>query len=305
MDWRRVSFDWNRARAFLVTAEEGSLSAAARALGMTQPTVGRQVSALEEELDVVLFERVGRGLTLTPSGLELLEHVKAMGEAAGRVSLTASGHSQSIDGTICITAGEAISAVLLPPAIATLRREHPGIRVELIASNATSDLRKREADIAIRSFRPTQPDLVARKIKDVPALLYAAPSYLERIAPIAADDDLARAELIGFDNTEMLMNVLNQNGLRLTPDNFPMITGNHLVQWELVKHGLGIGLMQSDIGDAEPMVERVPVDLQIMVPMWLTAHREVNTSRRVRVVFELLYERLSAPAPTRRPGTRT
>ncbi len=296
MDWRRVTFDWNRARAFLVTAEEGSLSAAARALGMAQPTVGRQVSALEEELDVVLFERVGRGLTLTPSGLELLEHVKAMGDAAGRVSLTASGHAQSLDGTICITAGEAISAVLLPPVIAALRREHPGIHVELVASNATSDLRKREADIAIRSFRPTQPDLVAKKIKELPALLYAAPSYLERIAPIAADDDLTRADFIGFDNTDRLMNVLNQHGLRLTPDNFPTITSNHLVQWELVKHGLGIGLMQSDIGDAEPMVERVPIDLQIVVPMWLTAHREVNTSRRVRVVFDLIFDRLSAPA---------
>ncbi|WP_233245081.1 LysR family transcriptional regulator, partial [Caulobacter sp. HMWF009] len=96
MDWRAVRFDWNRARAFLVTAEEGSLSAAARALGMAQPTLGRQVEALQEELGVVLFERAGRGLTLTPSGLELLDHVRAMGEAAGRVSLTAAGQSQSV-----------------------------------------------------------------------------------------------------------------------------------------------------------------------------------------------------------------
>src|SRR6056297_2910935 len=106
MDWRSVGFDWNRARAFLVTAEEGSLSRAARALGMTQPTLGRQVSALEHELGVALFERVGRGLELTPSGLELVEHVRRMGEAATRVSLTASGQSQSIEGTVCITATE-------------------------------------------------------------------------------------------------------------------------------------------------------------------------------------------------------
>src|SRR3954469_2836595 len=97
MDWRSVKFDWNRARAFLVTAEEGSLSAAARALGMAQPTLGRQVSALEEELGVVLFERIGRGLTLTAGGLDLLDHVRTMGEAANRVSLTASGQSQTIE----------------------------------------------------------------------------------------------------------------------------------------------------------------------------------------------------------------
>src|SRR3954469_19189080 len=115
MDWRSVKFDWNRARAFLVTAEEGSLSAAARALGMAQPTLGRQVDALEEELGVVLFERVGRGLTLTPSGLELLEHVREMGEAANRVSLAAAGQSQSIEGSICIAVSEVYAAFLLPP----------------------------------------------------------------------------------------------------------------------------------------------------------------------------------------------
>src|SRR5215510_3517268 len=110
MDWRFVKFDWNRARAFLVTAEEGSLSAAARALGMAQPTLGRQVSALEEELGVVLFERIGRGLKLTEGGLDLLEHVRGMGEAANRVSLSASGQTQTIEGAITITASEVNSA---------------------------------------------------------------------------------------------------------------------------------------------------------------------------------------------------
>lgn len=293
MDWRRLKFDWNRARAFLVTAEQGSLSAAARALGMAQPTLGRQVTALEQELDVVLFERVGRGLQLTPSGLALLDHVRAMGEAASRVSLAASGHAQSIDGHICITAGEAISAVLLPPIIATLRATYPGITLELVASNAPSDLRKREADIALRSFRPDQPDLVAKKVKDVPGYLYAAPSYLARVGPIETASDLSRCEFLGFDRTDALLNALNGMGANLTADNVPVITENHLVQWELVKHGIGIGVMQADIGDAEPRVQRVPHVLNdINVPLWLTAHREVNTSRRVRVVYDLLYGEL-------------
>ena len=134
MDWRSVTFDWNRARAFLVTAEEGSLSSAARALGMAQPTLGRQVTALEQELGVALFERVGRGLALTPSGLELVEHVRAMGDAARRVSLTASGRSQSIEGTICITATEVYAAFVLPPIAEKLRRSAPGITVEIVAS---------------------------------------------------------------------------------------------------------------------------------------------------------------------------
>src|SRR5258707_11605252 len=144
MDWRSLNFDWNRARAFLVTAEEGSLSAAARALGMAQPTLGRQVDALEEELGVVLFERVGRGLTLTPGGVDLLEHVRAMGDAANRMSLAAAGQSQEIEGTISIAASEVYAAMLLPPILLRLRREHPGIQIEIVASTRASDLRRRE-----------------------------------------------------------------------------------------------------------------------------------------------------------------
>ncbi|MEO1204597.1 MAG: LysR family transcriptional regulator, partial [Pseudomonadota bacterium] len=158
MDWRSIAFDWNRARAFLVTAEEGSLSAAARALNMTQPTLGRQVTALEEELGVALFERGGRGLEPTPTGLALLEHVRTMGNAASRLSLAASGQSMAIDGTVRISATEATAAFALPPVLTRLRQAEPGIHVEIVASNDQSDLKRREADIAVRAIRPGQPD---------------------------------------------------------------------------------------------------------------------------------------------------
>ena len=294
MDWRSVKFDWNRARAFLVTAEEGSLSAAARALGMAQPI--RQVGALEEELSVVLFERVGRGLTLTPSGLELLDHVRAMGDAANRVSLSAAGQSQSIEGTVCIAASETYAAILLPPIIAKLRRAEPGIDIEIVTSNKASDLRRREADIAIRNFRPTEPDLVAKKVRDVPARLYAAPAYLERIGNPKVPYDLRHADFISIDNSGMFLKGLNALGLNLAQRNFPIFTENYLVMWELVKHGLGIGVLDGNIGDAEPLVRRALPDLgPLMFPIWLVAHREVNTSRRIRAVFDLLAEELAAP----------
>jgi DNA-binding transcriptional LysR family regulator len=293
MDWRSVKFDWNRARAFLVTAEEGSLSAAARALGMAQPTLGRQVDALEGELGVVLFERAGRGLTLTPAGLELLDHVRAMGNAAGLVSLAASGQAQSIEGSICITASEIYSAFLLPPVVARLRREQPGIEVEIVASNAAIDLKRREADIAIRNFRPTQPDLIAKKVGDDLARFYAAPGYLKRIGNPAMPEDLSRADFIGFDTTSVMLDGLNRMGLSLSTANFPVLTANHLVHWELVKAGVAIGIVPERIGDSEPTVRRVLPDFHPMeVPIWLTTHRELNTSRRVRLVFDMLAEEL-------------
>lgn len=296
MDWRSVKFDWNRARAFLVTAEEGSLSAAARALGMTQPTLGRQVGALERELGVALFQRVGRGLVLTRSGLELVEHVRAMGDAAARVSLTASGQSQAIEGTVRITATEATAAFVLPPLVAQLRRAEPAIRVEIEASNSVRDLRRREADIAIRGARPTDPELIARKLKTETAELYAAQSYLERVGDFATPAALSEAMFVGFEETEPYLDALNRLGLTVSARNVPVACGSHLVHWELVKQGLGIGVMNSRIGDAEPLVRRAAPWLRpFEFDVWLVAHRELTTSRRIRFVFDWLAERLRAP----------
>ena len=159
-----AGFDWNRARAFLATAQEGSFSAAGRVLKISQPTIGRQVAALEAELDVVLFERAGHGLVLTPTGADLVEHIRAMDEAAARVSLVAAGQSLSLDGPVCISASQISAVFTLPPIIQGIRDEHPGIEVEVLVTNQASDLGRREADIAIRSFRPTQPELFARKV---------------------------------------------------------------------------------------------------------------------------------------------
>lgn len=289
MDWKTLSFDWNRARAFLVTAEEGSLSAAARSLGMTQPTLGRQVGALEQELGVTLFERLGRGLSLTASGAGLLDHVRAMGQAASHVSLAASGQSQSIKGTITITASEVISAFLLPTVLARLRALHPEVTVKLVASNNVHDLRRREADIAIRSGRPTDPGLIATRLRDTPARLYATPAYLKSVGRPKTVADLGRAHFIGFGDEDRFLAGLNALGFGLTEKNFPLHATAHMVLWELVKSGLGIGSVIEEVGDVEPLVERVlPKMAPIPVPMWLVAHREVHTSRRVRVVFDLL-----------------
>ncbi len=293
MDWRSIKFDWNKARAFLVTAEEGSLSGAARALGVAQTTLGRQVEGLEGELGVVLFERVGRGLSLTPSGLELLEHVREMGEAAGRLSLAAQGQSQALEGSICISASETYATALLPPIIAKLRRLEPGIQVEIVVANHASDLRRREADIAVRNFRPTEPDLIARKVGDAAAVLYATPDYIARLGHPSRPEDLKVAEFVSVDHAGMMIKAFNLLGLGLTEENFPLLTESHVVMWELVRQGAAIGILDSLIGDADPAVVRVLPELEpLMFPIWLVAHRELATSRRIRRVFDFLADEL-------------
>jgi DNA-binding transcriptional LysR family regulator len=297
MEWKKSGFNWNHARAFLVVAEEGSFSAAARVLGMAQPTLGRQVTALEDELGLALFERVGHNLVLTATGSDLVEQVRAMNVAATQFALIAAGQAESVDGIVRIAASEAVSAYLLPPIIDHLRTLHPGIVVELVVSNTTSDLRRREADIAIRHFRPQGDDLIARLIKEKSvAVLYASPSYLERIGfPSTPEELAARGQVIAFDESLRFKQGLRALGLPFGDDSFPVRTDNHIVQWELAKQGVGMCMMMEEVGDHEPRVVRALPNLLagVTFPTWLTSHRELKTSRRIRVVFDLVAEKLA------------
>ncbi len=294
MDWHATRLDWNRIRAFLATAEAGSLSAAARALGLTQPTLGRQIAALERELGVALFERAGRGLVLTPTAEALLDHVRAMGEAAGRLALAATGHSQLIEGPIRITASEVYAAHVLPPIIANLRAAHPGITVEILATNRAADLLRREADIAIRNFASREPELIVRKVGEDRGRAYATPDYLSRLGALRGWQDLEQAEFVGFGEGAAFIEGMRPFGLHLTERQLTVQADSHLVHWALVKQGAGIGFITEAVGDAEPLVRRaLPEAAPIVFPIWLATHRELHTSRRVRVVFDLLAAALS------------
>ena len=294
MNWNSIAFDWNQVRAFLVTAEEGSLSAAARALKLTQPTLSRQVAALESALGVMLFERVGRSLQLTSAGHDLLDHVRAMGAAAARVSLAASGQSQTIEGHVSITASDTMSAYILPPIMRDLRAVAPGVTIDIIAANDIRDLQRREADIAIRHVRPDQPDLIAKRLPDMPAFLYATKSFLDRQGRPESETDLKDFEFIGFQPVDRFVEELAKYGLPISASNVNLMTENGIVNWELVKQGLGVGAMLKCVAEPFPEIEQVlPHRKPIDVPVWLTVHRELYTSRRIRIVFDLLAEKLS------------
>lgn len=294
MDWRSVRFDWSRVRAFLVTAEEGSLSAAARALGVAQPTLGRQVAALEEELGVALFERAGRGLEPTPAGLDLLDHARAMGEAASRLRLAATGQTEAIEGRVCISASEMYACFLLPRLVARLRRDHPALEIEVVASNALSDLRRHEADIAIRNARPDQPELIARHVRQDHGRFYATPGYLDSIGR-PGPEGMGAAGFVGFDTAEVMAGFLRQMGLPVDRRNIAVISGSHMAQWAMVKAGAGIGVAPAWVGDVEPDVEpALPGLPPVPYPVWLVAHRDLARSRRIRLVHDLLAEEIAA-----------
>ncbi len=294
INWQTVNFDWNCARAFLLTLEEGSLSAAARALNLTQSTLSRQVASLEKELGVVLFERVGRQLNPTPSALSLYEHVSSMGAAANRISLIASSHSTELEGSVCISCTDLTAVYELPKVIGEIRKQHPALQIEIFASDEASDLRGREADIAIRAFRPTEPELIAKKLKALHASLYATPCYIETLNSPQKPSELSTANFIGFYRTnKMYIKELNKRGINVTEESFSVLTNNHLAHWELTKLGQGIGVMPIEIGDAEPLVERVIADTTIFEgDVWLVSHSELRTSLKVKTVFDFLSDAL-------------
>ena len=287
--------DWNQLKAFLHTAETGSLSAAARKLGLTQPTLSRQVAAIEQRMGVTLFERVGKAMALTPTGLDLLEHARAMGTAAEALRLAATGRSQAVDGVVSVSATDAVATHLLPPLVRQLREAEPGIAVEVISSNALSDLLRREADIAIRHLKPEQPELIARLVREAEAHFYASESWVKAHGHPRRADEAAQLPFVGSDRSGQFLAFLRHHGLPLGEANFSCYADHSMTQWALVRHGLGIGAMMDRIARDTPGIVRVLDDVPpVRFPIWLVTHRELRTSRRIRVVFEALAQGLAS-----------
>lgn len=288
------NLDWNQLKAFLETAETGSLSAAARKLGLTQPTLSRQVAAIEQKMGVTLFERVGKTMALTPTGMDLLEHARAMGTAAEALGLAATGRSQALGGVVSVSATDAVAAILLPPLVKQLRQQEPGISIEVIPSNAMSDLLRREADIAIRHVKPEQPELIARFIREASACFYASEDWVKTHGHPRSAEDATHVPFVGSDRSGNYLGYLRMHGLPVSEANFSCYADHTVAHWALVRQGLGIGAMMEEIARDTPGIVRVLDDVPpVRFPVWLVTHRELRTSRRIRVVFEALAQGLA------------
>lgn len=297
--------DWNQLRAFLETAETGSLSAAARKLGLTQPTLSRQVAAIEQRLGVTLFERAGKSMVLTATGLDLLEHVRKMGSAADALGMAATGRSQTVEGIVSVSASDMVATYLLPRLVRQIRQEVPGIAIEVIATNAISDLQRREADIAIRHVNPDRPELIARLIRQASASFYASQDWVETHGHPRNAQDAASLPFVGSDRAGRYLAYLHQHGLSLSEANFSCYADHSVAHWGLVCQGLGIGAMMDEIARETPGVVRVLDDVPaVQFPIWLVTHTELHTSRKIRVVFDFLAEGLAQVVPDNTHGDR-
>jgi len=285
--------DWSLIRAFLAVAETGSLSAGARALGISQPTMGRQIAGLENSLGTSLFQRRPRGMALTDAGTELLEPAQAMRAAATRLEIAAAGKSENLAGTVRITASLFMSHHVLPPVFAELRAKLPEISIELVASDTSENLLFREADIAIRMYRPKQLNVVARHLGDVRLGLFGAKSYFERKGRPNSIAELMDHDFVGYDRNEDIIHGMRAIGWDVDRDWFAVRCDHQTTNWELVRAGCGLGFGQVTTALADETVEQIGIDLPIpALPVWLTAHQAMRATPRIRRVWDHLAQRL-------------
>lgn len=289
MDQPLSDLDWSLVQAFLAVAEQGSLSGAARALGRSQPTLGRQVKTLEAQLGAELFHRRARGFALTQMGAELVEPAQVMRDAVHKMSLAAAGQQAQLEGTVRITASVATSAMHLPRIIARIRQLEPQIAIELVPSDDTSNLLYREADIAVRMYRPTQLDLVTQHIGEIEIGIFAAKSYLAAQGTPRTPEAFLQHDLVGYDASVAIIKGFRALGFAIDRDAFKTRCDDNIAYWELVRAGCGIGFAQAEVGRRDPDVEEITLGLPLpTLPVWLTAHEAMRQTPRIRRVWELL-----------------
>jgi len=285
--------DWSLWRSFAAVVEHGSLSAAARALGLSQPTLGRHIDALESALGTRVFERTLGGFKPTDIGLRLFEQVQLAQRALAEATLVAEGSSAVLSGSVRVTSSTMMCGYVLPGLLARTRLVFPQVAIELVPSDSVENLLLREADIAVRLFRPTQLELVARKLGEIQLVACAHRSYLARRGAPESAQQLTSHDLIGFDRSDLLIATARRMGFELDRADFVVRTDSQTNMWELMKAGLGIGFGQENLVDRTPgMVKLLPQVRPPPLEVWLAAHRELFTSRRVRAIYDHLGEGL-------------
>jgi len=290
-----MDLGWDHYRSFLAVIRKGSLSAAARDLDLTQPTLGRHIAALEGAIGTRLFTRSQSGLKPTQTALELVPHAEAMAASAEALQRAASGEADTARGIVRITASQIVGVEILPPILAAFRETHPAIGIELSLSNHNQDLLRREADIAIRMVKPTQQALVARKIGDVELSLFAHRRYLARRGTPQTLEDLLQHDIIGFDADDSAVRGMKGSPLPVTRELFAFRSDSDHAQLAMLRAGFGIGGTHVRIAARDKNLVRLPFrPFEMHLPIWLVMHEDLRGVRRVRLLYEHLAEGLRA-----------
>ena len=284
---------WDVYRTFEAVLREGSLSGAARALELTQPSVARHIDALEKAIGVALFVRTPRGLSPTEAALELKPFAELLASTSAALLRTAEGRRGEVRGTVRISASEVVGIEHLPAILTRLRQRHPALTIELALSNALDDLLQRKADIAIRMVRPEQKALVAKRIGFIQVGLHAHRDYLARRGVPTSLDDLRDHDLIGYDSETPAIRAIAQHYPALDRGAFALRIDSDVAQLSAIRAGFGIGICQVPIAASESDLVRVlPRAFTVNLETWIAMHEDLRSSARCRAVFDALVEGL-------------
>ncbi|OTP76327.1 LysR family transcriptional regulator [Caballeronia sordidicola] len=283
------ALSWDFYRTFLEVLREGSLSGAARSLGLTQPTVGRHVDALETALGYALFIRTQQGLSPTQEALALRPYAEALESTSTALLRAASSQGAGVRGTIRITASDVITVEVLPAIITELHAAYPELTIELMSSNRIEDLLQREADIAVRMQRPSQGVLIARRIGDVELGMYAHKDYLARRGRPARIDDLAGHVLIGFDKETAFIRSMKTKLPDVHRELLALRTDSDLASLAMLRAGFGIGYCQIGLARNNPALVRLfPKRISLKLDTWLAMHEDLRDNPSCKVAFAAL-----------------
>lgn len=290
--------EWDHYRSFLAVVTTGSLSGAARALGLTQPTVGRHIEALEAALGgAALFTRSPGGLRPTETALALKPHAEAMAHAAEALVRTASGEADAVRGAIRITASEIIGAEVLPAILTDFREDHPEVAIELMLSNRSEDLLRREADIAVRMVRPTQDALLAKRLGTVSLGIFATRGYIQKHGEPTSFADADHAA-VGYDREASVTWAAQALGIPMRRDFFSFRSDSDLAQLAALRAGFGVGAAQLGIARRDPNLVPILPEVGFELEMWVVMHEDLKGVRRMRLMFDHLVETLGAYVAT-------
>lgn len=296
------ALSWDLYRTFLAVLEEGSLSGAARRLGLAQPTAGRHVEALEQGLGVALFLRAPQGLLPTPAARALQPYAATLAATAAALLRTAAGQGRDpqhgLSGTVRISASDVIGVEVLPPLLAALRRDHPRLAIELVLSNRIDNLLQGEADIAVRMRPPEQDALVARRIGNIELGLFARADYLERNGTPGDWRALREHSLIGIDSEDAFTRAMRHKVGGLRRDDFSLRSDSNLAQLAMIRAGCGIGICQAALaGSGRGELRRVlPQLFSIALDTWLVMHENLRGNPACQAVYAALGDGLIAYA---------
>ncbi|MBS1182809.1 MAG: LysR family transcriptional regulator [Proteobacteria bacterium] len=285
---------WDVYRSFSAVLREGSLSGAARVLGLTQPTVARHIDALEEAIGAALFLRTTGGLSPTEVAAELKPYAELLQTTSAALLRTADGRRGEVRGTVRISASEVVGTVHLPTILAEIRRRHPHVLIELSLSNALDDLLQRRADIAIRMVRPEQQALLAKGVGVFTLGLHARRDYLERRGVPETMEQLKAHDLIGYDVETSTLRALAQRYPALSRSAFALRVDSDVAQLAAIRAGFGIGVCQTVVAAAEPDLVRVLAnEFAVDLETWVVMHEDLGSNARCRAVFNGLVEHLT------------